>query len=389
VSFLRGQYAHNHRVGYGDPPSEESFRTSKRDRSTVATWVRQVGYDTGFIGKYLNRYSVRQVPPGWEHWFANFTGLGVWSQTLNVNGRPVTKAGNPDDRIRRLGSRFVRNSSGVQPFLLLQNFNAPHTRLGQPPPARVADLEAFAGAEAPRTPAFNRVEEGMPPYIVDRPPLSRKDIGEIDVHHRARLASLQRVDRAVRALVSTLREAGELESTYVFFTSDNGYHLGERRLKEGKMTPMLTDVRVPLLVRGPGIEEGAVREELVQNTDFAPTAADIAGAPVPDFVDGRSILPLLEGGHPAWRTASYFEGRQWDGEHPVLRFSGLTTAAGMHYVKYPNGYFRELYDLGDDPYQLQNLAGEAAYAPLAGELSQRLERLRTCAGEECRAAEDG
>jgi N-acetylglucosamine-6-sulfatase len=388
VSFLRGQYAHNHKVGYGYPAREESFREYGLDRSTVATWARDAGYRTGYVGKYLNSYLVRRVPPGWDRWYANFRPR-EWSRTLNVNGVPVTKGGNPDVLLGRIGERFVRNASGDRPFLLLQNFNAPHTMHNQPPPAPEEDLEAFEGVKAPRTPAFNRVRSGMPPHILKRPPLSRQEIHQIDVHHRARLASLQVVDRAVKELIVALRERDELQQTYVFFTSDNGYHMGERRLNEGKMTPLLTDVRVPLLVRGPGVEKGAVREELVQNTDFAPTVAEIADAPTPDFVDGRSIVPVLEGENVAWRTATYFEGRPFKGQHPIHRFTGLTTSDGYHYIEYPEDYFRELYDLDEDPHQMRNLAGDVGQAEIVSELSQRLERLRDCAGEECRMAEDG
>ena len=152
-------------------------------------------------------------------------------------------------------------------------------------------------------------------------------------------------------------------------------------MEQGKMTPYLTDVRVPLIVRGPGVAEGAVSKAMVQNTDFAPTAAEIAEASVPGFVDGRSMLPLLHGepgSIEGWREQAYFEGRN---RHP---FNGMTTTDGLHHVEYEVG-FRELYDLNTDPHQLEDLLHEptAEAEAKASELSARLNAIENCAGDSC------
>ena len=105
---------------------------------------------------------------------------------------------------------------------------------------------------------------------------------------RGLLQPLLAVDEAVGRLIDALRESGELENTYVFFTSDNGWHAGEHRLTTGKWTAYEEDTRVPLIVRGPGVPEGRELEHLALNNDLAPTFADLSGVTPPDFVDARS-----------------------------------------------------------------------------------------------------
>jgi arylsulfatase A-like enzyme len=113
------------------------------------------------------------------------------------------------------------------------------------------------------------------------------------------------VEDLLRQMIATLEQSGELENTYIIFTSDNGFHMGQHRLLPGdKKTPYEEDIRVPLIVRGPGVPAGAVRQELVLNNDFAPTIAELAGLSAPTFVDGRSFAPLLTSAPPSsWRQA--------------------------------------------------------------------------------------
>lgn len=138
--------------------------------------------------------------------------------------------------------------------------------------------------------------------------LSKADIATLDMQYRLRLQSLQAVDEMVAALVRALRNTGRLGNTYIFFTSDNGYHLGQHRMRAGKYTPYEEDIRVPLLVRGPGVPAGRTIDAFVENVDFAPTFADLAGAHLGSRPDGRSLVPLLGGTTPdGWRRAVLLE----------------------------------------------------------------------------------
>ncbi len=170
---------------------------------------------------------------------------------------------------------------------------------------------------APRPPSFDeRNVIDKPPWIRSLPPFTAARISEIDLRHERRVESLQAVDELVEALVNDLRGHGALGNTYVVFTSDNGWHHGEHRIPAEKHQPYEESVRVPLLVRGPGVAAGSATGKLTLNTDFFPTFTDLAGAPTPEYIDGRSLRPLLEDRVTTWRSAILVEQRRVD---PDLR----------------------------------------------------------------------
>ena len=117
-----------------------------------------------------------------------------------------------------------------------------------------------------------------PPFMQGWPSLTVTDTLAIDRDYRKRLLSLLAVDEGIDALVSTLQSVGQLDNTYIVFASDNGYHMGQHRMLQGKGTPYEEDIHVPLIVRGPGVPAGAVRGEMTSMVDLAPTFAEIAGA---------------------------------------------------------------------------------------------------------------
>lgn len=142
---------------------------------------------------------------------------------------------------------------------------------------------------------------------------------------------------------------------------------------------------MPLLIRDPGVQAGSTTDALTLNTDFLPTFTDLAGIQMPEYVDGCSLRPLLEGSAATttWRTAFLLERRNLT--TPGASLYGIRTSGGRKYIEYKSG-FRELYDLRTDPYERAN--SYKATAPPA-ELARRLQALKECAGATCRAAEDG
>jgi N-acetylglucosamine-6-sulfatase len=194
---------------------------------------------------------------------------------------------------------------------------------------------------------------------------------------------LQAVDDLVEAVVYKLEGEVALENTYVVFTSDNGQHLGEHRIQKAKNRPYEESVHVPLLIRGPRVQARPPTNKLVLNTDFFPTFTDLAGIQTPDYVDGRSLRPLLEGRASPWRTAILLE--HVDTTDSGRWFYGIRTSDGRKYVEYEEG-FRELYDLEADPYELANSYYDSTTPPM--DLARRLEKLKDCAEDSCRAAED-
>jgi arylsulfatase A-like enzyme len=212
---------------------------------------------------------------------------------------------------------------------------------------------------------------------------------KVDGLYRQRLRSLQAVDEMVGSLVDTLEQSGQLENTYVFYTSDNGYLLGEHWLS-GKVYPYEDSIRVPLVVRGPGVVEGARSDELVLNNDLAPTIAELAGVQAPT-VDGRSMVGLFDGQFTGWRDAILVETRRErrpDGKWvDPPSYDAIRTPRHL-YVEYRNGE-KELYDLASDPRQLENLAGRRR--AVQATLGRHLEALKSCpnATMSCRQAENG
>jgi arylsulfatase A-like enzyme len=146
-----------------------------------------------------------------------------------------------------------------------------------------------------------------------------------------------------------------------------------------KMKPYEESVRMPLIVRGPGVQAGTTTHKLTLNTDFFPTFTDLAGVTTPEYVDGRSLRPVLEGSVTTWRTALLLELRSANSSY------GIRTSAGKKYIEYADG-FKELYDLKADPYELNN-SYDAKASP--GGLATRLQALKGCAGAACRTAEGG
>lgn len=188
------------------------------------------------------------------------------------------------------------------------------------------------------------------------------------------------VDDMLESLIGELESTDQLDNTFIFFASDNGWQQGEHRIKSGKLYPYEESIRTPLFVRGPGVSAGSKVEILVLNTDFAPTFADLVGVSFP--ADGHFFAPLLRGEDPPWRSEVLLEAAG-GGSSPS--YSAVRTKTHK-YVEYQIED-RELYDLEADPYEMDNLY-ETADASLVQDLKAMLDALRECTGDGCREAED-
>jgi len=392
ATILKGQYPQNHRVRRNSPPlgGFETFRNLGRENSTVATWLdRKAGYRTAFVGaKYLNGYGEKKstyVPPGWDEWYALTP-----EHTLNRNGhiREYPAGTYQDDFLSKITRDFIERQKGKdRPFFVHLSLQAPHE------PARPAPRyeDWFKGERAPRTPSFNEGDvSDKPRWVRNRPPLSSAAKRRIDSNYRDRLRTMAAVGEMAGKLVRALKDANKLNNTYIVFASDNGDHQGQHRREFGKNSAYEEDIRIPLMIRGPGIPAGVKKGAMVLNNDFAPTFAHWAGVTPPAFVDGRSFARLIDGdsgNNPrSWRTG--FSVRFWQkpsgGGTPS--YQAVRTTRYL-YVEYETGE-HELYDLKADPYQLRNFYGSADPA-LIEALEARLDKLRDCSGDSCRVAENG
>jgi N-acetylglucosamine-6-sulfatase len=403
ASILRGQYVHNHDVRSNRPPlgGFEKFHTNGDESSTIATWLHDAGYRTGLLGKYLNGYpsgvDPTFVPPGWDVWASPSGGGGYsgYNQRVNENGTLVRYGAQPEDYMTDVLSRksgeFIQ-ASGDKPFFL---YVAPFVPHAPATPAR-RHAEAFPGVLAPRTPSFNQPDvSGEPQWLSGRPLLNDQQIASIDELYRKQLQSLLAVDDLIEHVVDTLRQTGQLDNTYIVLTSDNGFHLGQHRLPQGKITAFEEDIRVPLVVRGPDVPAGKKVDDFAANVDLAPTFAKLGRAKAPSFVDGRSLEPALHGkSGDAFRDAVFVEhfapgggqrrGRRGGGAPPT--YAAVRTDR-YTYVGYDTGE-RQLYDLRADPDQLRNIVSTADPKLVDG-LAEQLAALRTCKDQDCRAADRG
>ena len=404
TSIFTGQYPHNSGVftndgadgGYG------AFQNHGLADQTYAVALQKAGYRTGFMGKYLNGYDPKagdgtpgsNVPPGWNEWDVAGNGYPELGYTLNENGREVAYGKRPQayltDVVSTKGQNFILNASAAgKPFALEIATFAPHSPYTPAP----RDAKKYPGLKAPRSKAFNEADmSDKPAWIKGRAKLTTAQVKKLDTVYRKRAQSVRSVDLMLSRLRSTLKATGQLNNTYVVFSSDNGYHLGEHRLPAGKQTAYKTDLVVPLVMTGPGVKHATIGRP-AQNVDLAPTFVDLAGAPALPKADGRSLLPLLEGQRPAnWRAYGLVEhhGPNTDPSDPDYpgknganppSYEAITNDR-LTYVEYADGE-REYYDNQKDPQQLVNRWKDLSLTRRA-ELKSAVQNLRTCAGtKEC------
>ncbi|MEV4115247.1 sulfatase [Nonomuraea sp. NPDC049695] len=397
-SILRSQYVHSHGVLTNTAPEGgfDRFHELGLERSTIGTWMQQAGYRTALMGKYLNHYpggtaEEAFVPPGWDEWDVPVRALyEEYGYRLNENGALAdygwTEQDYLSDVLARKAADFIAGST-EKPFFLYLAPIGPHN----PANPAVRHASAFAGSTAPRTPSFNEADVSAEPlWLQARPEISQEGMDEIDERYRARMRAMLGVDDLVGSVVTALQQAGQLDNTYIFFTSDNGFHLGTHRLRQGKTTPFDEAIRVPLVVRGPGVKASSMIDQLGSTVDLATTFAELGGATVPPFAEGRSLVPLLKGRPPAeWRENVLVEFNRpanaaSAAQTPVPNYRALRTDQ-YAYVEYGTGE-KQLYDLHDDPYELRNLAASADPA-LLSDLEARLSAMAACSGATCRQAD--
>jgi len=396
ATLLTGQYAHNNKV-MGNVPPDGGYRRLNH-KNTLPVWLRDSGYQTAHVGKYLNGYRGPEVPAGWSRWF----GLSdphtylMYGYKVIADGKKISFGHSPAEYqtdvlaaraeaiLRNFAENRVRNG---KPFFLSVAPVAPHTERsdeegkGTPPRPAPRHEGMFADEPLPEKASFDEEDvSDKPPHIQKLPRLSPAKQDAVLHAYRSRLASLLAIDDMVERLVTALEETGEIDRTVIVFASDNGYFLGEHRVPDGKKLPYEEAIRVPLIIRGGGFPRGGTVLQPVANIDIAPTIVALAGARARRNMDGIPLLPLA------------LDPALWQ-DRPLLlenvnRLSGRPSYEAIRtprwlWVEYRNGA-RELYDMEDDPLQLESLHGDPSLAGVRTELSRRLAGLRKCAGVSCR-----
>lgn len=381
ATLLTGQYAHNHKVMANKPPDGGYGRLDHSN--TLPVWLREAGYETAHVGKYLNGYRGPEVPPGWSHWFglADPSTYELYGYTVIDGGKPVrfghaeedyqtdVLAAKAEEILREMDEPFFLSVAPVAPHLERSD----ETGKGTAPRPAPRHLGRFANEPLPPGASFDEADvRDKPPHIQKLRPLGEARKARILRTYRSQLESLLAIDDLVERLVDTLEETGRLDRTVILFTSDNGFFHGQHRIPEGKLLPYEEAIHVPLIVRGGGFPAGATARQPVSNVDLAPTIVALAGATARRKMDGRDLLPVALDPSIGQDRALFFEVLSRNKSRPS--YEAVRTSRWM-WIEYRNGS-RELYDMQADPLQLQSRHKAPGLARVRADLARRLAALR-------------
>jgi N-acetylglucosamine-6-sulfatase len=375
------------------------FQSQGLYRRTFAVALQKHGYQTSMLGKYLNGYgdpvmtpATAPIPPGWSDWHvSNRTGYAEFNYLLNDNGTINHYGGptaachansSPDnygvDVLNEDARSFIARAKR-RPFAVEAATFAPHDPF-VPAPRNACD---FPGLMAPRYPSFDRPNINPPAWLAARRPIGFRVVHSLDRYFRMRAQSMEAVDKLVGDVQNALRAAHQLNNTYVVFSSDNGFHIGQHMLTWGKLTAFDSDIRVPLIVAGPGVPKNRRVPQVAQNTDLYPTFLRLAGGFAGGSIDGHSLVGLLHpSGHAIpWRTVALVEhhGLKLDPTDPdfdagvlggdpttyeairiqtksLPHFKGPVNAVWVEYQD--SLHETEFYNLRRDPFERDNVANQ-------------------------------
>jgi N-acetylglucosamine-6-sulfatase len=383
-AIFTGEFPHDDGVFTNSGPDGgyNAYNANGNPGKSFAVSLQKAGYRTGFMGKYLNGYAVGDaVAPGWNEWdVAGQGGYAEFDYNLNENGTTHHYGHAASDYLVDVLSgkagHFVDTSAASRsPFMLEVATFAPHAPYTPAP--RYAN--AAAGVAYPKTSAYDTLPTDPPSWLASRTPLTSANQNAIQAAYDKRLEADMAVDDLIGHLEQRLSADGVANDTYVVFSSDNGYHMGEYRLLPGKQTAFDTDINVPLIVTGPGVPRGETTHALASNIDLCPTFETLGGAAVGGNVDGVSLDRLWHGSTPSdWQQAILIEhhgpndspgdpDRQNQAHADPPSYEAVRTPDAL-YVKYANGE-QEYYDTRTDQAELHNLAGSGVPAALPATLS--------------------
>lgn len=379
ASMLTGQYAHTHGILDNETILPESTPIYPK-------LLQSAGYETGYVGKWHMGGSTDAPRPGWNFW-ASFRGQGPYfDPTFNIDGQPRKIEGYTTDVITDLAVDWL-SGRNEKPFCLVVGHKAVHNPFTPAP--RHKDLFADAPCPSPMRDE-DRAYAGSPRWVraqrrswhgvdgTDGRGVWDGQVASFAEFYRNYMRTIVGIDESVGRIVAALEKKGILESTVFFFTSDNGFLMGEHGLLD-KRCMYEESIRVPFVAHCPEIfSRGKTIDGMVANIDLAPTILELAGLPRAATMQGESFAKILRGEEIPWRESFLYE-YFYETSYPQT-----PTVLGVRRKKWKYMEFhgiwdmrqnRALYDLETDPGEMNNLAGDAAVKDTESALSDELGRL--------------
>ncbi len=371
ASILTGQFAHRHGVVDNNSRVPAGTRFFSQD-------LQKAGWQTAFMGKWHMGHASDEPRPGFHKW-VSFKGQGVYfNPTFNIDGKHIKRQGHVSDLLTEYALDWLKNDRDQdKPFLLYLSHKAVH---GMFEPAK-RHLGKYDDVKLEYPKSMANTEEnykGKPRWVkeqrnswhgVDHMYHGQMDF---DTFYRRYCETLLSVDESIGRVIKYLESNNLAEETLVMYMGDNGFVFGEHGLID-KRHMYEESMRVPFLASCPGmIEPGSVIEELIQNIDIAPTVMDVAGLNTPERMDGQSFLPILQGKKTPWRDSAFYE-YYWERNFPHTPTTHGVRTNRYKYIHYHGIWdIDELYDLKDDPEEMNNLIDSPEHQDLIKQLNNRM-----------------
>ena len=383
---------------------------------TFPKLLQAAGYQTAMIGKW----HLESDPTGFDFWQV-LPGQGVYYNPPMIRmGQRIPNEGYVTDIIADVSLDWLKKRDRTKPFLLMCQHKAPHREWdpalrhldadkGRKYPEPATLFDDYAGRGAAEKGQDMTIQKTMTPKdvkLTPPPQLTPEQLAAWNAYYEPRnaayekanlqgddlvrwryqrymhdyLACVRAVDENVGRVLKYLDDEGLAENTIVVYASDQGFYLGEHGWFD-KRWIFEESIRTPCLVRWPGnIKPGSVSRALVSNVDFAETFLDLAGLPIPERMQGRSLVPILRGQQPAdWRTSFYYQYFEYPTPHRVAPHYGVVTDRYklVHFAGATAPDYWELFDLQNDPSELRSVIDDPAYRDTRATLEKDLTRLRT------------
>lgn len=416
--ILTGKYSHLN--GFIKNEGQKPFDGSQQ---TFPKLLQKAGYQTAMIGKW----HLMSDPTGFDHWEV-LPGQGSYynPEFITKEGRHIEK-GYVTELITDKCLKWLADAKASgKPFMLMMHHKAPHREwqpgpneltlyknVSFPEPATLFDDYANRGtAEKAQDMTISktmRIEEDLKLYR-DKSKMKSTGLTRMDSLQMANwnavydpiikefyslnltgldlvrykyqrymqdyLACIAAVDKSVGEVLDYLKESGLDKNTVVIYASDQGFYLGEHGWFD-KRWMFEESYKTPLLISWPGVTKpGSVNNDMVSNIDLPETFLEMAGVKVPEDMQGRSMVPVLNGKTPAdWRKEHYYHYYEYPGSHMVKRHYGMSTERYklIHYYYDIDEW--ELYDIKTDPQEMKNVYNDPAYTSVREDLHKRLSKL--------------